>query len=61
MRELINAPDKCLLDEELDCDYDKIFTDGNSCDEATCPRLRKRKLLNKRKAVPVGYSFETGI
>jgi hypothetical protein len=64
MRELINAPEKCLLDEEFDCDYDKIFVDKESeckCDETTCPRLRKRKLLSKRKVVPVGYSFETGV
>ena len=61
MRELINAPDKCLLNEELDCDYDKIFVDEYECDETTCPRLRKRKLLDKRKVVPIGYSFETGV
>lgn len=61
MRNLINAPDKCLLDEDLDCDYDKIFVNDKECDETTCPRLRKRKLLNNRKAVPVGYSFEIGV
>lgn len=41
MRKLINAPDKCLLNKELDCDYDKIFIDGDSCDETTCQRLRR--------------------